>query len=249
MEVVVFLVVAVLVIAVIYGVHEANENRRFHSKLQEEFPEGKIHVSSNDDSFLVVDFSKERIVIGLRKLRGTLLAQEQPYRSEYPASAIVKAEILKDGTQVASTNRGGQAVGAALGAIAFGGVGAIIGGLSASSTSISGTKRMSIQITVDDLAKPIHEVTFYDALNKKGGKRGNMFFDQGAQQIAEFAAHIEAVIRKSDSANTVHKQFVSQVDVNDKSLAEEIGELWKLKEAGALTQEEFDQEKSRLMSR
>lgn len=235
-EIIIFVILFVVVIAVAGAVAGAITDtpfRRFRSKLENEFPGTKVHVSHDDHSFLVVDFSNEQIIVGLRKPRGTILAQEKPYRSRYPFSAIVKAEVLRDGTQVASTNRGSQAIGAAVGAVAFGGIGAIIGGLSGSSTSVSGTKRLSIQITVDDSTKPIHEVTFYETKSKKGGKRGDMLFDQGAQQIVEFGAHIEAAIRQSDKVQ---------------SLADQIGDLWKLKEVGALTQEEFDAQKARLMN-
>ncbi len=173
--------------------------------------------------------------------------QEQPYRIEFPFSAIVKVDILRDGTQVASTNRGSQALGAAVGAVAFGGVGAVIGALSGSSTSSSGTKKLSLQITVNDSNKPIHEVTFYETDRKKGGKRGEMFFDQGAQQIAEFSAHLETAIRKPEKASSaIITNDLSSHEENG-TLADQIGKLWQLKEAGALTEEEFITQKARLM--
>jgi hypothetical protein len=247
LEVIIFIVIAVVVIAVIVGISQGQKVNDLRKELENEFPGAKVHVSHNDNSFLVVDFETDLLVVGLQKVRGTILAQEQPYRSEVPFSGIVKAEVLKDGTQVASTNRGSQALGAAVGAVAFGGVGAIIGGLSGSSTSSSGTKRLSIQITIDDASKPIHEVTFYETERKKGGKRGEMFFDQGAQQVAEFAAHIEAAMRK---ASKEEPQVTQATDASkaDKSLADQIGELWELKQAGALTQEEFETQKAKLMN-
>ncbi|MBD3822851.1 MAG: hypothetical protein IE914_11435 [Thiotrichales bacterium] len=219
---------------------------KLRTELVAEFPEAKIHVSDSDDSFLVVDFSTERVVVGLRKVRGTILAQEQPYRTEMSFSGIIKAEILKDGTLVASTNRGSQALGAAIGAVAFGGAGAIIGALSGSSTSSSGVKRLSIQVTLDDTSKPVHEVTFYETKRKKGGKRGEVFFDQGAKRVVEFAAHIESAIRKA-SPGTSQTNHVSRGGSSEKSISDQIGELWRLKEVGALTQDEFEAEKAKII--
>jgi len=247
LEVLIFIVIAVVVIAVIAGISQGQKVKELRTELEEEFPGAKVHVSHDDNSFLVVDFATDQLVVGLQKARGTILAQEQPYRSEITFSGIVKAEVLKDGAQVASTNRGSQALGAAVGAIAFGGVGAIIGGLSGSSTSLSRTKRLSIQITIDDASKPIHEVTFYETDRKKGGKRGEIFFDQGAQQVVEFAAHIEAAMRKANKEKLEATQPMNTLKL-DKSLADQIGELWQLKEAGALTQEEFEIQKAKLMN-
>jgi hypothetical protein len=246
LEFIIIFVIAVVVIAVVVGISQGQKVNELRTDLEKEFPEAKVHVSHDDSSFLVVDFATDQLVVGLQKVRGTLLAQEQPYRSEIPFSGIVKAEVLKDGTQVASTNRGSQAVGAAVGAVAFGGVGAIIGGLSGSSTTSSGAKRLSIQITVDDASKPIHEVTFYETQRKKGGKRGEMFFDQGAQQVAAFSAHVEAAMRKSDKDKFEATQ-VTNASKLDKSLADQIGELWHLKEAGALSQDEFETQKAKLI--
>jgi hypothetical protein len=247
LEIVVFAAIAIMVIIVAVGVSQRESFNKLRAELEKEFPDSKIHISHNDSSFLVVDFSTDQILLGLQKIRGSILAQEQPYRSVIPFAGIVKAEILRDGTQVASTNRVSQAIGAATGALAFGGVGAIIGGLSGSSTSSSGIKRLSIQITVDDPDKPIHEITFYETTRKKGGKRGEVFFDQGAQQVAEFAAHFEAAIRKADDKRVKASQNKS-ISKSESSIADQVGELWKLKEAGALSQEEFEIQKSKVMS-
>jgi len=246
LEILLFAAVAVVVIAVIIGLMQGAKINELQSKLQKEFPSGKVHVSHNDSSFLVVDFLSGQVVIGLAKARGTLLSQEMPYRSEIPFSGVIKVEILKDGTQVASTNRGSQALGAAVGGIAFGGVGAIIGGLSGSSTSTTGTKRLSIQITVDSENKPIHEVTFYETERKKGGKRGEIFFDQGAKQISEFAAYLESAIRKADAAMNV--KSYERAEGKAKLPTEQLTELWQLRQAGALTQEEFEDAKAKLIN-
>lgn len=246
MEFIVLAFIAILVIAVVIGIAQGQKINDLRAELEKEFPGAKIHVSHNDTSFLVVDFATEQIVLGLEKLRGSLLAQEPPYRSQIPFSAIVKAEIMQDGTQLSSTNRGSQAIGAAVGAVALGGVGALIGGLSASSTSISGTKHLSLRITVDDPGKPIHDITFYDTERKQGGKRGEMFFDQGAQQMAEFAAHVETAIRTADAAQPEAPLIPPEQPAA--SVAAQIGELWKLKEAGALTQDEFEAQKARLIN-
>lgn len=56
-----------------------------------------------------------------------------------PFSAVLEAEIVVDGKTVTKTSRGSQAVGVVVGAVLAGGLGAVIGGLSASSSTISPT--------------------------------------------------------------------------------------------------------------
>ena len=149
---------------------------------------------------------------------------------------------MRDNTQVATTNRGSQLVGAAVGAVALGGVGAVIGGLSASSTTLSGAKHIAIRITVNDINKPIHEVTFYASENKKGGKQGNPIFDQAVRNAAEFGAYLDTAIRETE------KEQSEQIESGQVTpVSEQISKLWELKEKGALTQEEFEKQKVQLL--
>ncbi len=236
-----------LVIFFVVAIVRGTEIGKFTLGLEKEFPGAKVYVSHHDTSFLVVDFKHTRIVVGLQKRRGSVLAEDEPYRAAIPFTGIVKIEVLSDNTQVASTNRGSQALGAAAGALALGGIGAVIGGLSGSSTTSSGIKRMSLRITVEDTKKPVHEVTFYETPSKKGGRRGEMFFDQAVKQIAEFGAHLDVAIRQTQHATSAPAQESTSPPSSQGMLSKEIGELWKLKELGALTEEEFKAQKVRLI--
>lgn len=201
--------------------------------LKQEFPNVKTFVSKYDHSFLVVDFASERVIVGIEK---------KP-RTDLPFSAIVEVETLKDGLQTSSTNRGSQVLGAAVGGVALGGVGAIIGGLSGSKTSVSGTKRLSIRITVDDLEKPIHELVFYEDFTNKGGQVANFTAQEESKKMAEFVALLNTAIRKADES----RQDAIPQQKKPETMTEQISELWKLKEAGALTKKEFDVQKARLI--
>ena len=77
---------------------------------------------------------------------------------------VLEAELKIDGSTITKTSRGSQvlgvAVGSTLGAIFGGvGVGAMIGGLSGSTQSIDKIKTISLQILVNDLTNPVHEIT------------------------------------------------------------------------------------------
>ena len=238
-------VLAVLVLALI--------GRRSASKeiqnLKKEFPRAKTHISDFDTSFLIIDFERKKIVVGIQKTRKNPL--ERPYKMSFAFSDIMKAEMVSDSTQVAitKTNRGSQLLGAAAGAIALGGVGAVIGGLSASSTSttLNGAKRVAIRITVDNSNKPIHDVTFYASKDKKGGKQGEKLFDRTVQKALEFGAYLDSAIRESEKEQDKHPENNQPENNQVSDVSEQISRLWQLKQEGALTQEEFEKQKAKLL--
>ena len=247
------LCIALLVVLVIVGIVRITQVVEFTNDLKKQFPEAKVYVSQCDSSFLAVDFRQEQIVVGLHSHRGTALAREEPYQIVVPFRDIVKAEVLNDGTQVTSTNRGGQVLGVAVGTLALGGVGAVIGGLSGSSTTVDGSRRMSLRITVEDINRPTHDVTFFESTSKKGGSRGQLLFDEAETQIVQFAAHLDTAIRQAEQ-DLINRTGVA-VSESDASLslpstatlAREIGDLWKLRQEGALTEDEFRTQKAKLM--
>ncbi|MCA8835205.1 MAG: hypothetical protein K8953_08985, partial [Proteobacteria bacterium] len=209
------------------------KRKTLEAELRKEFPDTKLHVSKDDHSFIVVNFATQQIILGMGDTS----------RTDLPFSSIIQVETLKDGLQTSSTNRGSQVLGAAVGGVALGGVGAIIGGLSGSKTSVSGTKRLSIRITVDDKEKPIHEVLFYLDSTNKGGQLSDIIAQQTAKTMAEFVALLNTAIRESDES----KQKSIPQEKQPETMTEQISELWKLKEAGALTKKEFDVQKARLI--
>ena len=249
MEIIVSIIVISLVVLffqVTFGAIRYSKSCRFEDKLRKEFPRSRVHVSHpsyfypNDTSFLVIDFEQKQIVVGLQAYR-TNLAQN-PYKTSVLFSDIMKAEIIKDGTQIATTNRGSQLLGTAVGAVALGGVGAVIGGLSASTTTLSGAKRIAIRITVNDTFRPVHEVTFYTSKDKKGGKQGDSTFDQAVRKATEFAAYLESAILETgkEQNREIESSQVAPV-------SEQIAQLWQLKQEGALTEEEFEAQKAKLL--
>ena len=154
----------------------------------------------------------------------------------------MKVEIIKDGTQIATTNRGSQILGAAVGAVALGGVGAVIGGLSTSSTTLNGAKRIAIRITVNDTFRPVHDVTFYASKDKKGGKQGDPTFDQAVRRATEFGAYLDSAIQEAG------KEQDGQIESSQNTpVSEQIAQLWQLKQEGALTEEEFEAQKAKLL--
>lgn len=251
------LIVIVLLVggAIWAGVVQARARDTLAGELAQRFPQGHVHVSEHDRSFIVHDPAGERVAIGLATQRGGLLSPEAPYEAHYPLSALRKIEIRRNGTTVATTNRGSQAFGAAVGALAFGGIGAIIGGLSASSTAQDHIRSLSLSITVDDPQRPIHRVTFLDWSHSKKGLKPDSFLVRNAVSALEtFAARLENAMHAGQAALVGRDLgrrdgFASaQAAGRQPDTVELIRDLWRLREAGAIDSAEFHAQKARLLN-
>jgi hypothetical protein len=65
------------------------------------------------------------------------------------------------------TNRGGQAVGAAVGAALLGPAGLLLGGLTGSKQNIEQVDKLSLKIYTNDLINPVHEIVFHNLSGSK----------------------------------------------------------------------------------
>ncbi len=210
-------------------------NAAQQARLATQHPRAKFFVSQYDHSIMVIDFERQKIILGLAE---TLTGIEKTYESIYDFSNIVGVEVRTDGNMISSTNRGSQALGAAVGAVAFGGVGAIIGGLSGSSTSQKQLKKLSIRVAVDDTERPSHEVTFFQL--DAGLPIDDTLLQPCLKEADTFEAHIINAIRKSKTASS------NGSNGRANSSASALRDLWALKQEGALTEEEFQNEKDKL---
>ena len=77
---------------------------------------------------------------------------------------IVSVELIEDGKTISKTNRGSQLFGAAIGAVTFGAVGGIIGGLSGASRSTNNVSKNSIHIFTRDIDVPFVEIRVFEGV-------------------------------------------------------------------------------------
>lgn len=169
----------------------AVQRSKLKTSLPKEYPGANILVSSHDASYLVVDTSAKQVVIGSSETANA-------YRKTYHFKHIVSVELLCDGTTISSTNRGSQIVGVAVGALALGGAGAILGGMSASKTVREHFNNVALRITVDDSQTPLHVITLLKLSDDgKGIQKGHSVLQHYLREAETFEAHLINAMRKA----------------------------------------------------
>jgi len=143
--------------------------------------------------------------------------------------------------------RGSQIAGALIGNIAFGGVGAIIGGLSGKTKSTGTVSKIDLRLTVNDTKRPIFDITF---LNKET-KKDKPVYQQALQTARQCHGLVEVLIKRADMDDKLQAQSANaammQQTGQQMSVADELKKLSDLKDSGALTAEEYQQQKRKLI--
>jgi hypothetical protein len=158
---------------------------------------------------------------------------------------VLSAEVFEDGIAVTKTVRSSQIGGALVGGFAFGGVGAIVGGLSGKTrTSTQKIQRVALRLIINDTAEPLHEVTFLDTETKKDG----ILYKTAMEKARHWHGLMEVVIKRADiydkESNAGPQTIIATAQP---SIADELKKFADLRDIGVLSVEEFQQQKRRLL--
>ena len=160
---------------------------------------------------------------------------------------LLSSEVFEDGATITKTMRGSQIAGALIGNIAFGGVGAIIGGLSGKTKSTGTVSKIDLRLTINDTKQPIFDITF---LNKETEK-DKPIYQQALQTARQCHGLVEVLIKRADMDDKLQAQSANapmmQQTGQQMSVADELKKLSDLKDSGALTAEEYQQQKRKLI--
>ena len=141
---------------------------------------------------------------------------------------------------ITSTNRGSQLIGAAVGDLLLGPMGLLVGGVTGSKRTVQRVSQIAVKVIVDDRASPIHLIEFLRVPGAGADPR-----NKEVKAAAQRAEHIHAVL--FNAMRNVSDQTATPVPQLGPSTTDQIEQLWKLKESGALTQGEFDAQKAFLL--
>ncbi|MDK0695919.1 DUF4428 domain-containing protein [Clostridium perfringens] len=146
----------------------------------------------------------------------------------YDYKDILEFELLEDG-EVITKGGLGRAV---AGGILFGGVGAIVGGITGNKKTKSVVNSLKIKITLNDMNNP----TIYIPLIKSKTKTNSVSY-RGAYGLCQEILSTLDIITKSN------KEINTNANKINYSEADEIEKFKHLLDAGIITEEEFEKKK------
>lgn len=158
---------------------------------------------------------------------------------------ILSCEISEDGVEMTKTSRTSQLGGALVGGLALGGVGMIVGGLSGKKVTAGKVTRVDLRITVNDTKQPIHIINFLSnvAFDKRSGA-----YHAVIEKAKWWYAIIEVLIKQADIEDKKAEAKEMNTTKPTPSIATELKLLSELRTSGVLSDQEFQEQKKKLLS-
>ncbi len=234
---IVFIVIVVSIVIVIVGITSANyaiaERKEFLNHL-ENFTVTQSLENNSQTTGIALDEVKKEICLW------TYNSDFHERRLTY--SEILSVEIIQDDISIVQTNRTSQLGGAIVGGVLFGGVGAAVGALSGKKQSTNGkVKKLEFRLKINDTKNPIFIISKLDSETSMDG----FIYKTYKNQLDHWHGVFEAIIKQADSehqnSNNKSQQTLSVYD--------ELKKLADLKESGILSEEEFTEEKKKLLNK
>lgn len=186
-----------------------------------------------DTKYMIgVNWENERLLFG---------GVTGPFEIDF--DCLAEIEFIQNDQSVTKTNRGSQLAGAAIGAVALGGVGAIIGGLSGSSRTKSKVKSIDIRIGTDHAKVLGFKVSFFKSATNAGDNPDGIVVQHALPEAEKWYSVLQRAMKQAQS-----KKGAAPSKPAEDSIEARIERLWKLKESGALTDEEYTEQKRKILS-
>ena len=106
--------------------------------------------------------------VAIDRTRREFLLSDEDRLCRFNVRSIISCQVLEDGDQLAFVDRGSQLAGIAIGGALLGGIGAVIGGLSASQRNVKRVKSLVLRFTTDDFDNPVHDIVLLESRSEKG---------------------------------------------------------------------------------
>lgn len=156
----------------------------------------------------------------------------------YEFKDVYGSEVVEDGNSITQTKRTDQISGALTGAVLFGPVGAVIGGLSGEKKNVNMVSALNFVVVVNDIKQPRFELP----LIKTSTFKTDSIYKNAIDRANEFDALIKILVDKAD------KETSKATAIQSNSVADELTKLSKLLSDGHISKEEYDLLKSKLIT-
>lgn len=192
----------------------------------------QVVVSEDGKTGLAIDENKKKLCFA-NCLNGKVSLDEIGYQD------ILASEIVENGETVTKTSRGSQVAGAVIGGLVFGGIGAVVGGLSGNTKSSSRIRTLDLQVTVKNVRTPIRVINF---LNHETNKN-SVHYTSALKAATHWHGIISVLLKEIEVEKDGSIGKAVSISVSDELL-----KLDQLREKGILSQEEFIAQKKKLLS-
>jgi hypothetical protein len=118
-----------------------------------------LHYLSDDFLSGIAMNKEERKIVILRKFD----VKDEFVPHFYNFTDILECSIVEDGETVSKTTNGSLIGRTIAGGILFGGIGAVVGGVSSQRVSSEKIYKASLSVVIDDIDYPIHEIHFLNS--------------------------------------------------------------------------------------
>lgn len=152
------------------------------------------------DDVYVSPYNLSGIAVDREQAKGALIAGDQI--DIIPANGLYKCELLQDGVQIARANRGSQLLGIAVGGALLGKAGAMIGGLSGSSTISENFHRVVLRLVVDHFDRPVHETVLVDS--EKALARDSKLYKESMEKAELWYGRVIGLMQKASEQTRKH---------------------------------------------
>ena len=231
-----------IVISAVWSSIEGEKERKTQKeKLNNELKaiEGFSATKKTISPWGLIAIDKKSKQIAIREKNGKI--------KNYPFSSILSCEVIEDGE---ITYKKSSSVGRAIvGGVIAGGAGAIIGGLSGKEKQNKEIKYLDFKIVIKDTNNPSFKIRFFDSWEETNNTKKSIkisdsiygpIFEKALNQLKNWKDIIEVIINEIDTST-------NSSEINNISISDELMKLNELKEKGILTEEEFKEQKSKLL--
>lgn len=176
--------------------------------------------------------------------------------TRYSFADILQCEIIEDGRTTVKKSTSGTIGRALLGGLLAGGVGAIIGGATSSSKVQEKINRISVRIIVNDPNHPSWEIYYLNSIF--GEQKGGYLYNGAIASARNVHATVSGFIQLGEQMRELETQVAVQHIIQQSSIlepanqqvstADELIKLKSLLDMNIITQDEFDNQKKKILN-
>ena len=250
-----FFVIAVIVAGIIYGIANDSADKKRADERKNAL-DIKLKELPNQQSLKKVIGEKGRYAFVLDNIGRKIYYLNSLLTKEIAFDDIISVEILEDNTLLSSKSTSRTVGGALIGGALAGGAGMVVGGLSGDSKQKKKVSKVSIKIKIRDYSTPTLLIECFNAYELTAGNYSEIKSDdtlygsfyktelKNAQKISDY---ISIVIDEIDRKEKCPSGNAPQIAMPTGSIADELSKLAELKEKGILSEEEFTDQKKKLL--